>query len=974
MTPPPVSPRLTPPWPTLALLTIAAAAAACTGSAPKAALTGDTTDTTSGEPQLTRVETSLDVDSLEAGGTVTVGCRALDQFDALWETDLLDFIVLAGNGQAADGVTRDGDHVTLRWAGVYRVRCAFTGIPRVEDSSPVTLTVTAGPPTSLETHLYLTALTAGDTTSVACTVKDANGNAAAAETTVQVTPPDDGVTVAGRRVTFIHPGDFQVVCALADGSLVGTDPVTVTVVPAKLKVLRTELSPNTIRPGEEVDISCSGEDTYGNAVALDKVFTLPIDGITWLDDTRLRITSTRTGNYQIACTPKESWVKVAEIPATLTVLPGAPVALQLTLNPDRTVYSVGARVRCTSTLADAWGNPVPEVGDTLETLAWLGGTLRQTVANGEKVTLDAEGVWTLSVTTGAPWNLTASRTAAADASAPSIDITYPARGAMITTLGGNLTITGTITDATGGLAQVLVNGAAQQVIQGTHVWPIQLPWYGQHGLNTITIEAMDVNGNSSRVAQSFLDAPGWKAPGARFDDGLLVHLAKAFIDDGVRGPKLDDLTTIFSRVLNGMNFSSLIPSPVVTYAGYDVYLKNLHYDEPILAVTPALGSLNLHMRIDNLSLDVQADGFIDVSGAVTASSIDIQMALDVTVVAGQIRVSAGATVVQVQGLNIDVSWAINWLINFFEQDVADAMSGAFEDALRQQVPSALSDALGALALDQSFQLPAFLPGMQPINLAMVGRPTDVHLSTEGLDVDLGTSVSTLKRVPWSAPGSIMRGGCFATDSGVPAWSSAKRLGFGLSTDVLNQVLFGAWWGGALEITMDPTQFGDLSDYGVANLAVTLSGQLPPVLTDCLDDQLHLQLGELAIDASLELAGMPLDVGMIVAFQTTAEVGADADGNLSLTVGTIDPADITIDIVRVESDLFSPDQEDVLIQLLRDQLLSKMLENFAGQGLADFPLPEIDLGAVSPDLAGQTISIHNVAIDRQRGYVLLQGNP
>ncbi|TNF35121.1 MAG: hypothetical protein EP329_06555 [Deltaproteobacteria bacterium] len=953
-------------------LIVAGPTLGCDGAGPKPALTDDVVDAST-TPELARVETTVSAESLAAGGTVDVSCATYDQFDALWPTELLDFEVLAANGQPAQGVTRDGDRLTFAQAGVYRVKCEFTGIPFTEDISPVTVTVDAGPAVAIGTYVYRTSLTAGDSTSVACTVKDASGNPTSAETVVQV-PADAGITVEGRRLTFIRPGSFPIVCALADGSLVGDTPVTVTVSPGKLVLLRTTLSTSSIHPTEEVIITCHGEDAHGNTVPLEKVFTLPIDGIDWLDDTRLRVTSTRTGSYQLACTPKESWVKATLVPATLDVLPGNPVDLQLDLSPDRSVYTVGARVRCTATLEDAWGNPVPEVGDTLVTKTYLDGAARETVPNGDKATLDAEGVWTLTVATGAPWNLTATRTAVADASAPSIDITYPARGAMVTEANGQVTITGTVTDPTGGLADVRINGASQSLTPGTHSFPIQIAGFARHGLNTITVEATDVNGNTSRVAQSFMVAPAWRPAGGRFDDGIVAHLAKAFIDDGVRSPDLDDLTTIFTRVLAGMDFSSLIPSPVVTYAGYDVYLRNLKFDAPVLAVTPSAGALNLSMQINNLSVDVDADGFIDVGGDVTVTQVDIQMVLAISVVNGQIRVTPGTTVVDVKGLNIDVGWAINWLINFFEDDVADAMSGAFEDALRTQVPATLRDALAGLALDQSFEVPAFLPGMQPINLVLQARPTDVHLSTSGMDVDLGTTMQTVKRVPWSAPGSITRGGCFGTDNGVPAWSTDKRIGFGLSTDVLNQILFSVWWGGALEVSVDPSQLGDLSDYGVSDVSVTLSGRMPPILTDCLDADLHLQLGELEVDASLKLAGLPLDVGMIVAFETDAEISADANGSLSLTIGSIAPEDIVIDIVRVDSDLFSEDQETVLIDLLREQFLAKLLEGLADQGLADFPLPEIDLGAVSDDLSGQVISIHDVDIDRQRGYVMLQGNP
>ena len=958
--------------PLLSLAAVAFALAACDASDGKAApdVVADTADA---PPILTRVTTTVTPDTVAAGASVDVACAAFDQYDAPWATDQLAFDVVAGDGQPAEGVTQDGARVTFPWAGVYRVRCHYAGLPRVDDLSPVAVTVTAGPAASIQTNLFLTQLTAGASASVSCTVKDAAGNAAAAETTVRVTP-DLGTTIAGRTVTFTAAGAFAVVCATADGALVGDDPVTVNVAPGPLAVLRTVLSAATIHPTDPVTILCPGEDRFGNTVALDKVFTLPVDGITWLDDTRLRVTSTRSGAYTLTCSPKESWVTANLIPATLTVEPGPPVALQLDLNPDRAVYTVGARVRATGSLRDAWHNPVVDGATTVTATASLGGQVRATAPNGDKLTLDAEGDWVLAVTTGPPAGLTATRAVVVDGSAPTIEIDSPARGAMILSNGSTLTVSGTISDVSGGLAEVLVNGAAQSVTPGTREWPLALPWSVRHGLNSLVIEATDVQGNRTRVTHSFLAAPSWKPPGQRFDDGLIAHLAKPFLDDGVRSAKLDDLTTIFTRVLNGTNFASFIPSPVVTYAGYDVFLENLEYDEPVLSLTPALGALNVHLRIENVGVDVDADGFIDVSGRVSMSAIDLQMAVNVAVVGGVTRATAGTTVVQVEGLNIDVHWSINWLINLFEDDVRDALAGAFEDNLRQQVPEALGDALAALSIQQAIALPAFLPGMQPVNLDLTARPTDVHLTVAGLDVDLGTAVTTLKRVPWAAPGSLERGGCFGVDGGAPAWDADKRLGFGLSTDVLNQLLFSVWWGGALEITMGQAQLGDLSDYGVSDLDVTLSGRLPPVLTDCSADTLVLQLGELHVDASLKLGGMPLDVGLIAAFETTADVTSDADGNLGLAIGAIAPEDILIDIVRVESALFGPDQEDALIELVREQLLAKVLEGLGGQSLAGFPLPEIDLGLVAPSLAGQTIAIHGVQVSRQRGYVRLQGNP
>jgi len=951
--------------------------AACDGEATGglADTVGDTGPTV---PVLTRVTTDLDRSTIGAGESVEVTCDAEDQYgEPIGVSTPLVVEVLAANGHTAGAeVTVDGLTVTVDHAGVYRVLCVFPGIPRIEDTSPRVLTVEAGPAVSVETRLFQTSLRAGEAVNVTCIVRDANGNTAAAESEVRVTP-DHGVTVTNRRVRFVAAGTFDVVCALADGTLVGDDPVAVTVTPGNIRVLRTTLSADTIGPGEEIAVTCPGEDAFGNPVLLDKVFTLPVSGVDWLDDTRLRVTSTRSGSYQIVCAPREVWVTATGIPATFTVLPGDPHHLALDLSPDRLIYNVGARVLVTPRLHDAWGNPVPEAGEDLTLTVYRDGAFVGTLPPSERVDLDTEGIWNVSTGTGAPWHLSANRDLIADASAPSIEITYPARGAMVLSQGGTITIVGEVVDATGGLAEVRINGAPQPITHGQNVFAIQHPIPGMHGLNSIVVEALDASGNRSRTAQTFLVAPAWRAPAQRFDKGIIARLDKDFLDDGVRGPKLDDLVTIMGRVIDDFDVASYVPSPVVSYAGYDVYLQNIVYNGPFISLVPASGALYLKLKVEAVRIDVFADGFINVNGTVTASAIDIDMSLNAWVdAAGKPRVTAGHTVVDVQGFNINVHWSINWLISLFQSRVRDAITDSFEAVLADEIPPQIEDALSALALQETFSVPAFLPGMLPVNIELAANPVDLRLSTGGLELDLGTRASTLKRVPWSAPGSLMRGGCFGTEAEQVTWRPGHRLGFALSTDVLNQILFSVWWGGALEITAGAEAFGDvdLSEYGVADLSVVLSARMPPILTDCLDQSLNLQLGELHVDLSLEFAGLPLDVGMIMAFSAPADVTVSSDGELGVVIGEIDPLDVLIDIVSVDSVLFTLDHEEMLLELIRDQLLGNLIGALADQSLAGFPLPEIDLGGLSDSLAGQFIRIGDVTLNRTRGYVVLEGNP
>ncbi|MFO0746457.1 MAG: hypothetical protein U1F43_12385 [Myxococcota bacterium] len=948
--------------------------AACGGTDAKPPL-----DTIGGDnlvpPELTSVETTVAPLNVLAGGTVEVTCQGKDQYDVDFDADLT-FDVTDSSGQLPDGVTIVGNRITAIHAGSFQVKCLFAGPPVIDDISPTTVTVQAGEPSEIKTTLFLTTIKAGTTVSVGCSARDGNGNIATGDTTVRVTPVD-GTTVDGRRVTFTKTGEFEVVCMLADASIVGGDAVTVTVEPAALYELKTVLSTDTIEPGAEVTVTCPGLDRFQNVIDLDKVITLPVAGLDPLDGNRLRLTSTRAGSYPVTCAPKEAWIHPATtVPATLVVKAGAAAALALDLSPDRTVYNLGSRVKVTPRVSDSYGNVITTLGNDVVIDGWFGGVLQQTVLSGERIDLDQEGEWTLRAHV-ADTSLEAERVVLSDGSAPTIDLTFPTRGQMVTSTGSALTITGKIKDATGGLASVRINGAEQPVTMGTNELVLDKAFSPQHGVNRLSIEATDVNGNVTKIAQSFLVAPGWKPASDAFSDGIIAHLAKAFLDDGNRSGAPNDLATIMERFIGKLEVESYIPSPVVSYSGYDVYLRSIDYDAPKVSIAPGAGVLNLTIEIDNLSLDVYADGFIDVDGTVTADKVTLQVVLAVSVVnGGTPKVTAQAVEANIDNLNIDVNWAINWLIDLYTGDIEQAITSAFEDTLRKEIPPIVEGALKSLQITQGFEIPSFLPGGSPLPVQLAAKPDHTKLDEQGLDLALGTKVTAATKVPWATLGSFMRGGCFGQDGGTPSWDASKKLTMGISLDVVNQILHSVWQGGALEVVMGPDAFGDvdLSQYGVSDLSLTVSGRLPPILTDCLDQDLHLQLGELQIDASLSLSGAPLVIGMIVAFETTAQVGIDADNNLTLALGTIDPANILIDVTRLESELFTPDQEDVLVQLIRDQLLSKLLAQLAGQTLANFPIPEIDLGALDPSLAGQKISLHNVVLARQKGYMMLQGDP
>jgi hypothetical protein len=960
-------PRCSPPRP---LALVALVFAACDGTAAVDAPDGG--PVASGPPGLSRVSTELSQDTIPAGTSTRVTCAAFDQYGAPFAAPLA-FRVIDAAGDPPEGVSAAGDIVTATWAGTYRVICAHTGTPAVSDTSPPVLKVEPGAPVAIRTIVLDTTVPAGTRVNTACSVTDAQGNRAAGEVSLRVSP-EAGVSVEGRVATFETAGTYSLACALADGSLVSAEPVTVTVEPGALALLETALSPAVVHPGEATTVTCAGRDRFGNAIPLTRVLTRPVDGLSAADAQRLVLSGTRAGLYGVECLPQDAWITATSVPAQLEIVPGEPAALALGLSPDRAVYSVGQRVQLNPVLSDAFGNVITSMSDALRLETRLGDALRQTLAPGERAQLDAEGRWTITAILGAPWNFRASRAVLADASAPVIDLTTPTRGQMVTSPGNAMQVTGTVTDLTGGLTEVTWNGGLEPVTLGALSYRLARSLVPTHGVNSFTVTARDVSGNFTRVAQSFLAAPEYKPATSAFDDGLQAHFAAAFFDDGVRAGRVDDLATVAERALGRLDADAFVPSPVVSANGYDVYLRDIRHDPPKVAITPARDLLQVALEVRDLAVDVDAQGFVDAGGTVRADRVAVTLQLEVTVVNGQPRVTQRTPDIRIENLRFEVHWSIDWLANLF----ADRVEAALAEALRQQLaatlPAMIRDLLRQVELNQTFTVPALFPGMSPLNVALTATLERASLSEAGLDVALRTRASAARRVNWATRGSVMRGGCFGTDGGSPDWDEGKRLGAAVALDVLNQVLHAVWQGGALELPLDEASLGvsDLADYSISDLTMFLSARLPPLLTDCRGS-LVLQLAELQADVEATLGGLPMKVSLVIAVETEATLSLEG-GRLKLGLAPIRPERVLIEILEVDSPLFDANAEVELIDFLRGLVLEKALAEIADESLADFPLPRIDLGAVDPSLAGVVIDFGAGTLVRRRGFVTLSTDP
>ena len=94
---------------------------------------------------------------------------------------------------------------------------------------------------------------------------------------------------------------------------------------------------------------------------------------------------------------------------------------------------------------------------------------------------------------------------AQDVTAPAIKISKPAEGAVIRSLGGGSTpVTGKVSDAESGLARVTVNGKAVEPDPDGSFFVDYKP---RRGANTVTVTAVDKDGNSATKTRHFTYRP-----------------------------------------------------------------------------------------------------------------------------------------------------------------------------------------------------------------------------------------------------------------------------------------------------------------------------------------------------------------------------------------------------------------------------------------------------------------------------------
>lgn len=635
--------------------------------------------------------------------------------------------------------------------------------------------------------------------------------------------------------------------------------------------------------------------------------------------------------------------------ATLLVQAGPAATLELVVDPTEGL-DPGDAAEATVAAWDAYGNPA-------EGTATLSVDPATVEIDGSAITFLVDGAYTVRAEQDSAWAEVGP--ILVDGSGPVLTLTSPARGTH--TQDAAVTVSGTVQDAVSGVTSLVVDG--EPVTVGSDgSFSVEIAVADElHLLETV---ATDGDGNTTLDLRAVLAADA-VAAGESLDSGLVVRL-----NDGDGG--LDALADELVGAMDEARLLAMLPEPLlsawdeVCYYGYcidyglDVVATDLRYGSMSVDLVPSEGELAIVLEMTGFEMDWDAEGesfgtTFTGSGTMTADLVTIEVPLMLSVTADGFQVEPGAVVVDIEGLDSGAGSTVEYVLASVGVDLEsiaeEELTSALEEQARDELAPQVEEALASLQLDQSLEA-------EGATVHLSGVVTDLAVDEGGLTLVMGTSVQPETwAIDHLSPGSA---DFHVVLDELPGDAGAE---LAASLDLLGQLAWGVWGGGALafsapaeELGLDSTTLALLLP-GLTDPTLEVDPFLPPIFRpNAAGDGLELLLGDLRIrllDGSDAEAEVGYDMYAAATLPIELVLG---DGLVTPTLGE---AEVRVDVVTAPEGVDPTAAETAL-----EALLPWILDDIEGL-LIDVPFPEIE----GLELTDPTLSLDEVGAD----YVIVAGD-
>ena len=558
---------------------------------------------------------------------------------------------------------------------------------------------------------------------------------------------------------------------------------------------------------------------------------------------------------------------------------------------------------------------------------------------------------------------------------PEITVDYPPRAATILGKPAEqvVIVTGSVESGAGPVESLTINGASVDLVDGAFSKLV----YPHVGGNTLVLVATDSFGSVRKRAQSFLWSTAYHKPeldvpkSGMVDPGLGIWLSNAV---------LGQLAQSLGGLVDVLSVGDSIDNPVYSGGDYEVHVKNLTHNPPQLALASRPGGLKLTVSVTQIKADIDAPGECeecvfgvcvdlcpDFDGDLKINSIVATANVDLWVEDHQLKANVAAVSVSISGADVDIDGVIGFIVGPLVDNLVDDLTKDLEQTIGGSMADALEPALeaglGALAFESSFDMPSFDPAGGSVPVDMKTDFSSVTFDAAGGVIRLRTGAYSPKVTPHDKLGALARVGCNLGPQ-ILVVPKASPFELVLSDDMINELLYAAWNGGLLEFDVPPEMLAgaEMADYGITDLAVSLSGMSAPTLSDCKGGVLDVHIGDMRVIADLVLLGTELTLEMYITFTAGFEFTL-LEGELGL--GFTEIKSLESEITVLQDDLIG--SEVLATEMVNGSLVPALLEGLDGGALGGIPLPAMEFGD------GAALTIVPNTVERMSGNTVVGGD-
>ncbi len=563
-----------------------------------------------------------------------------------------------------------------------------------------------------------------------------------------------------------------------------------------------------------------------------------------------------------------------------------------------------------------------------------------------------------------------------------IVVDTPERAATIHA-GGAVEVSGEVISPAGPLQYLKLNGETLSVKADGTFSTARSP---VPGINILDFVARDVFDRADKSVRSFLFSEELYQVGT---DKALVYMSDAtriFLrhdvwDDDNTGD-VDDIATVIFKVVNNLDLNEMIPEDLV-YEGictWDIDVSQISFALQTLDLDPDTGILQLSGNFINLAawVDAVAPWCPDAHGWVYADNVWFDATFDVDVANGAVDIELAYTDVEITGIELDLQEGLasyfDWIVNWFSGTFSDMVEGQLETALPDQVVPMLVSLLNEfLEQEQQIDIPPVPGTTSSLPLVLRTDPEAADFSPGGSEFVVSIGVGSKKLIQHTAPGTFKRGDCKGTDTGVFYLPKSQKVEAAVSEDLINQSLFGLWWGGHFTVSLTSDILDPLLEgFQVSGLVVSLDPYLPPIFTTCTPSgKPELQMGDLEVWASFSFGDQNGEVELFASIAVEVEVIVVGNA-LGLKVGEV--TRLGLDVVDAQG--MMKGNEDLAEQILTEVVVNILIKEYLADVLAAYPIPGVNLGQLAPEYfpPGTLVKFQPAAAKHSHGFILLTGAP